>query len=349
MSMDLKIKQLRKFFALFFSLPEAADILCGKYDENQAEKEILSSTISRAYVENRKIIDGPENKFFVKLFDEINGVFYKFHESREDYIYQVLRDFAPYARFLNDSLAMEWIEPQYDATLNLLLPYRENPERSEDGLTDVEKYVISCCGLLRFFAETFDARCLHFGFDLMEIQAKCNIFILPERDLELLASSGYLDKVMLLINKQETAQKTLPEGGLAPDYPNENTKATSEGKRNNLLTLESVFADKDQYSCIMQLLVERNSCEEATFFWKDRGKGFKNFIVCILRDLGNKNYYRCKTGLSNGQIRDIALNTFHVSIAPDTIKHAKIDKSYLKFIPVAPPMSITQNTLNTPV
>jgi hypothetical protein len=64
-------KYLRKFIALFDSLAEAAEILSGKYGDNQTEMESLNSTISSAYRTNCAIIDDPENKFLKKVLGEI--------------------------------------------------------------------------------------------------------------------------------------------------------------------------------------------------------------------------------------------------------------------------------------
>ena len=221
----MKKKYLRKFIALFDGLPEAAEILSGKYDNNQTEMEILSSTISAAYRTNCAIIDDPENKFLKKVLGEIDDNLYEYYACREIYIKAVLRGFMGIAPFLVFSSDMEWLYGEddssligdknypslYFATLSLIVESEESSGRNEDELTDTEKYILSCSGLLHLFVDSFDANCLEFDIDLVDIQAELNIFIFQERDFEKLALYGYSDKVKQLIKKEEPAQKALPE------------------------------------------------------------------------------------------------------------------------------------------
>jgi len=103
----------------------------------------------------------------------------------------------------------------------------------------------------------------------------------------------------------------------------------------NTLTLESLFADEYKYHRIMEILVENGYCHPDTYIWTDLKKGYKNHIANILKYLHFQNYYKSKSVITNKQIREVALNTFHVEISMDTIKHADINKSFLGFIPPA--------------
>ena len=117
----------------------------------------------------------------------------------------------------------------------------------------------------------------------------------------------------------------------------------SESATSGILTLETVFSDGYKYNHIMQILVERELCQAGTFIWINFKKGYKNLIVSLLKYLYFQNYYKSKTVVSNDQIRQIALNTFHVNISIDTIKHAEIDHYKLDFIPEA--STIKENRL----
>ena len=346
----MKKKHLRKFIALFKNLQEAAEILTGKYDDNQSELDILSSKVSTAYQTNQYILDDPETKFLTRLIDEIDNNLFGFPSSRREYIELLVKDFETTAPFLVFSPEMEWMNIDaesipadeinyptlYTSTLNLIVGFEEKLNKSEEELNDVEKYVLTCYELLQYFSRTLNNRCNPFKLNFDAIQTKLDVFILQKTEADLIVPSGYVDK----INEEETVQKALPDACLTPDYPNENSnfekdQDTSEEKQNNSLTLESVFTDKAQYNNIMQILVEQKFCHEGTFIWTDLKKGYKNLIASILKYLHFQYYYNSKTGLSNEQIRQIALNTFHVEIAIDTIKHADPVKLNLNFIPKA--------------
>ena len=113
------------------------------------------------------------------------------------------------------------------------------------------------------------------------------------------------------------------------------TEDSATEDQNNSLNLESLFADEYKYHCIMRILVERGHCHPVTYIWTDLKKGYKNHIANILKYLHFQNYYKTKAVITNKQIQEVALNTFRVEIALDTIKHAEITKSFLSFIPPA--------------
>lgn len=344
----MKKKQLRKFIALFDRLPEAAGILSGRYDNDQTEKDDLSSTVSEAYQAIRDIVEDPELKFLTKVFDEIDDNLYDYNSCCDKYIKDLLSGFAWIAPFLEFSPKMEWMNlddescpedeqncfPLYIATLSLI-SQAENLAGHEDELTGAEKYILACSNLLQNFAESLDARCLRFDLDFPAIQDELNIYIQTNRDLEKLALSGYMDKVKMLVSK-EKAQMALSGVQSRPlSLMQKNPSAELDITDQNNLTLESVFADPYQYNCIMQILVEKKFCQPGTFIWIDLKKGYKTFIANLLKYLHFQNYYQNRAGLSNLQIQQIALNTFHVDIALDTIKHAEIRNSKFKFIPEA--------------
>jgi hypothetical protein len=101
------------------------------------------------------------------------------------------------------------------------------------------------------------------------------------------------------------------------------------------LTLESLFESTFRYQYVMKILVECGYCQPGTYIWADLKKGYKNHIANILKYLHFQNYYKSKVIITNKQIQEVALNTFHIEISMDTIKHADITKSFLNFIPPA--------------
>jgi len=221
----MKKKYMRELITLFDCLPEAGKILSGMYDENSEEKAIVSSKVSSAYFINNKINYDPDNKFLRKVFDEIDGNLYKYYSIKELYIKDILREFVSIALFLDLRADIEWIDnkdlvcrvgnkklpPIYGATLKLLINIEEILTEKKCELSDVEEYVLSCSTLLYFFSHSLDARCLHFGIDLLAIQKELEINICRERNMKLLLRSGYADKVIGILNNENIGQKALPD------------------------------------------------------------------------------------------------------------------------------------------
>lgn len=129
---------------------------------------------------------------------------------------------------------------------------------------------------------------------------------------------------------------------LIPISENDNLKEDIVQKQP--LMLKDVFADDSKYECIMGLLVNEGYCQSGTYIWKDFKSRYKGLIASILKYLHFQNYYKEKTGISNDQIREIALNTFRVPIEIDTIKKAKPSKFNLDFIPESSTLINAQNT-----
>jgi hypothetical protein len=93
------------------------------------------------------------------------------------------------------------------------------------------------------------------------------------------------------------------------------------------------FANPSNYKRIMDVLVEEGYCKEDTFYWIDGKKGNKAFLAAIIKHLHSLGYYKNKQRPSSEQIRDIALQSFGLEIAIDTIKRASPEQFDLSFIP----------------
>jgi hypothetical protein len=125
---------------------------------------------------------------------------------------------------------------------------------------------------------------------------------------------------------------------------NNSNKIEEVSEQKQSLTLKDVFADDSKFDYIMALLVDKGYCQPVTYIWKDLKKGHRGLIASILKYLHFQKYYQEKSGISNEQIIEIALNTFRVVIKIDTVKKADPSDFDLSFIPIA---STLQNALNT--
>ncbi len=61
--------------------------------------------------------------------------------------------------------------------------------------------------------------------------------------------------------------------------------------------------------------------------WKDKKKGYKSVLICILKNLQLKGYYKGDIILTNEIYLRIAKNTFKVQIEINTAK--KVDADYI--------------------
>lgn len=100
------------------------------------------------------------------------------------------------------------------------------------------------------------------------------------------------------------------------------------------LELIAFFDQISNYNHIMELLVNQGYCQAGSYIWKDAKKGYKGFLIAIIKYLHSQGYYKDKKP-SHKQIMSIALNTFRVSVGTDRIKQAKPEDFDLDFIPLA--------------
>jgi hypothetical protein len=105
------------------------------------------------------------------------------------------------------------------------------------------------------------------------------------------------------------------------------------------LKLEMFFDSISKYKGIMEILVTENFCQQGTYIWKDQKKGNKTILAAILKYLHQQKYYKNNSPLTINQIREIALNTFGMNVAIDTIKKANPANSMLSFIPPSSTLS----------
>lgn len=220
-------KYLRKFIALFDSLPEADLFLSVEYDcqpevdliqsvkyvtEHHAE---IKSNILSANATNQGVLYDDEKKLLTKLYDEIDNNLYNYPLSREVYVKDLLRAFIHVAPFLDTKVNYKDYEfrlncPVYTgAARKVLGRFTKDPEENFIEFSEVEEYVLSCFELLSYFADYLDSRCLHFYMDLFEIQEDINIFINRYRINWQLEYTGLDKKSRQILMKEERNQEAL--------------------------------------------------------------------------------------------------------------------------------------------
>jgi len=101
------------------------------------------------------------------------------------------------------------------------------------------------------------------------------------------------------------------------------------------LCLIEIFKKEEQYIMILGLLREKKLIAANSTIWIDNAKGKKTTIIELLKTLQIKGYYNVKRGITYEQIKDIAHNTFGVSISLGLIKHVDTNDIFFKFIPLA--------------
>jgi len=111
---------------------------------------------------------------------------------------------------------------------------------------------------------------------------------------------------------------------------------TRKNSEKTSTSFASLFNSTGQHEAIMSLLVQHNYCQEKTYIWKDKRKGNKAVLSSIIKYLHTQRYYRSGKPPTNAEIKDIALHTFGMQLAIDTVKKADPDKLDLSFIPAAP-------------
>jgi hypothetical protein len=109
----------------------------------------------------------------------------------------------------------------------------------------------------------------------------------------------------------------------------------SKSYKRGIHDLKDAFENASQYIAIMNLLADKMYCQPKTHVWKDKKKGYKCFLVALLKDLHLKGYYRNKKELKHEEIKRVAQNTFGVNMSIDTIKRAEVNSASLSFIPYA--------------
>jgi hypothetical protein len=212
----MKRKSMQKFIALFDHLPDADNVLSGKYIRNRRERLDICAKLKTAHDQIFDLLFNSRGIFLEKVTGEINDNLYKYPLSREDYIKDLLRSFAAEIKILD-----KWIfrgvfevkpgDPLYD---------KESKQKSyvfqsiEDGEDKDKKaaadYIMACSTALWMFSDKLDARCLHFSLDLMDIQKEVGIFIHKHRALWTLGAR-YKDKIKWLEEKAGIAPKAKPD------------------------------------------------------------------------------------------------------------------------------------------
>lgn len=102
------------------------------------------------------------------------------------------------------------------------------------------------------------------------------------------------------------------------------------------IKFEMIFAKTSHFNYIMELLVKNNLCQAGTYIWKDEAPGSKGLLVAILKFLHLQGYYKENKKLKHQEIKEVAQNTFGISIGIDTIKRTPPSSIHMTFsIPLA--------------
>lgn len=133
----------------------------------------------------------------------------------------------------------------------------------------------------------------------------------------------------------ETTKKEVKKTSPSPVKPPPSAQQSKLPKRTKIMYLKDAFETPSHYIFIMNLLVSKNHCQPTTYVWKDKKKGYKCFLVALLKDLHLKGYYKDKKELKQQEIKLVAQNTFGVNIGIDRIKRAEVNPTLLAFIPYA--------------
>ena len=101
------------------------------------------------------------------------------------------------------------------------------------------------------------------------------------------------------------------------------------------MTLLDFFKDEGEYQKIMDILVDRRTCDPGTHFVIDQKKGFKNNMACLLKVLHSKGFYKDNRKPTSNEIQIILKNTFALELGIDTIKRADPLLTQFDYIPIS--------------
>jgi hypothetical protein len=155
------------------------------------------------------------------------------------------------------------------------------------------------------------------GFDDSKFLKKCDF------ELEILKEKLEIENL---------ASKS-SEGNNSEIGESRRTPSISEVVVDSDLTLLDFFKDKDEFKKVMDILVERGTCQPGTYFLIDNKAGLKTEIALLLKVLHSKGYYKDNRKLKNREIQIILKNTFALDVGIDTIKRAEPSTKSFTFIP----------------
>lgn len=101
------------------------------------------------------------------------------------------------------------------------------------------------------------------------------------------------------------------------------------------LTLKKVCHNENHFNYVMKELVERGMIAEHTYIWIDHKSGYKTTIIVLIKLLRALGYYHLDYHLSNKDVIEIALNSFHEELKIDLVKHTNLKTQTINYIPLA--------------
>jgi hypothetical protein len=96
-----------------------------------------------------------------------------------------------------------------------------------------------------------------------------------------------------------------------------------------------LFEKKENYDSIIKILAQQGYIDEHTCIWIDEKKGNKAILICILKYLKQKGYFKKDLAIKSETYKAIAKNIFRVDVGIDHIKRVKPDEYDMTFIPDA--------------
>ena len=105
--------------------------------------------------------------------------------------------------------------------------------------------------------------------------------------------------------------------------PITNEIVSPKRENNTEIKFRDLFDNTAYYDFIVQLLIDENFIDPHSYIWIDTAKGSKSLLIAILRDLRTKKYYKDAVILTLQMYKDIAKNTFGVTLSIPSVKASK--------------------------
>lgn len=114
-----------------------------------------------------------------------------------------------------------------------------------------------------------------------------------------------------------------------------NTSTVTEQKP---LELIDFFKESSLYIKVIGILADAGYYDRNSRIWKDRSNGNKETFAALMKDLYFKGYLKSDFSKDGSELKEIARNTFNLSISQTTARkasHDKLDTNLKELIPYA--------------
>lgn len=164
-----------------------------------------------------------------------------------------------------------------------------------------------------------------------------NEIIPSQKRLEEQARQENRVNALLLIHENlKVMEERLLQEGIELPPPK---KQTVTGKKEQKpLQLIDLFKEPSQFNQIIEILADKSFCDRHSYVWKDQSKGNKATFAALMKDLYNKLYLKRDFSKDGIELKEIAKNTFSLSIGSDyarKAKHDNLDANLKELIPYA--------------